>query len=190
MVIANILMKILNIRVNKALDKSKIGEGVIQKIAAVSSIDHGDARKAIELLAISAELAEIEGQRIDFEMVDRAHEKLEREKHVAMIRNCPKQLQAALYAILIGLKDDKNSNIDKKAQYTGDVYEKYIAICKKVDMRTLTQRAFSDMVCELDVYSFIRTRLFSKGRYGRCREVLVDLSDCVIKRLMEVIEMN
>jgi len=184
------LMKILNIRVQKALDKSKIEEGVIQKIAAVSSIDHGDARKAIELLVIAAELAEIEGLKINFEMVDRAHEKLEREKHVAMIKNCPKQLQAALYAILQGSLCNKNPHNDKKAQYTGDAYEKYIALCEKIDMRTLTQRAFSDMVSELDVYSFIRTRLFSKGRYGRYREILVELSECVIKRLMEVIETN
>ena len=92
------LMKILSIRIQKALDASKIEEGVISKIAAISSRDHGDARKAVELLSIAAELAEIEGGSISLRTVDGAHEKLEREKHVAMITNCPKQLLCLISA--------------------------------------------------------------------------------------------
>ena len=185
------LMKILSIRILKALDASKIEEGVISKIAAISSRDHGDARKAVELLAIAAELAEIEGGSISLRTVDGAHEKLEREKHVAMITNCPKQLQAALHSVLQGAAnvcDDKTNG--KKAQYTGAVYEKYLSLCKGIGMRSLTQRAFSDLISELDVYSFIRTRVFSRGRYGRSKEIIIELSNAVIRRLMEVIETN
>jgi len=185
------LMKILSIRIQKALDASKIEEGVISKIAAISSRDHGDARKAVELLAIAAELAEIEGGSISLRTVDGAHEKLEREKHVAMITNCPKQLQAALHSVLQGTTntcDDKTN--EKRTQYTGTVYEKYLSLCKKIGMRSLTQRAVSDLISELDVYSFIRTRVFSRGRYGRSKEIIVELSDDVIQRLMEVIETN
>jgi|GEM_PF-55663 cell division control protein 6 len=185
------LMKILSIRIEKALDSSKIEEGVISKIAAVSSRDHGDARKAVELLAIAAEVAEIEGCSINLETVDIAHEKLEREKHVAMIGNCPKQLQAALHSVLQGSANVCNDKTkEKKAQYTGAVYEKYLSLCRRISMRSLTQRAFSDLISELDVYSFIRTRVFSRGRYGRSKEIIIELSDAVIRRLMEVIEAN
>ena len=125
-------------------------------------------------------LAEIEGKSVNLGTIDLAHDKLERDKHVAMIKNCPKQLQAALYAILHGAQMKSNSSDEKKTQYTGDAYGRYRSLCERIRMRALTQRAFSDMVSELDIYSFIRTRVFSRGRYGRYREILVELSSSVI----------
>ena len=44
------LIEILNLRVEKALDKSKVDEAAVRKIAALASRETGDARKAVELL--------------------------------------------------------------------------------------------------------------------------------------------
>jgi cell division control protein 6 len=48
------LHKILTIRVNKALNPKLVHKGVVEKISAISSRTHGDARKAVELLSKSA----------------------------------------------------------------------------------------------------------------------------------------
>jgi len=179
------LQKILAIRVKRALNPAVVDGGVIQKIAACSSRDHGDARKAVELLTRSAQLAEQEGTRISLQTVDRAHEQIEQDKYVALIRCSPKQLQAALYAILVSERPGNTGPL-----YTGEAYESYRSFCDQTGLRPLTQRAFSDLVTELDMYGFIRARIISKGRYGRTKEIGVGLSDDVARKLKECILMN
>ena len=66
------LNKILSIRIKKAINLDMIEAGVIEKISAISSRNHGDARKAVELLSKSAQLAEKEGVLISMDIVDRA----------------------------------------------------------------------------------------------------------------------
>ena len=179
------LLKILEIRVQRALRPGAVVPGVMEKIAACSSRDHGDARKAVELLTCSAQLAEQEGTLITLEIVDRAHEQIEQDKYVEMMRSSPKQLQAALYAILEAGKQAK-----KETLHTGEAFESYRSFCDRTGMRPLTQRAFSDLVSELDMYGFIRARIISKGRYGRTKEIGVGLSEDVSRKLRECILMN
>jgi len=50
------LQLLLRIRVEKALHENAVEDGVVEKIAALASRDHGDARQAIALLARSAYL--------------------------------------------------------------------------------------------------------------------------------------
>ena len=72
------LQHILRIRVEKALHPKALKEGVIEKIAAMASKEHGDARKAIALLAKSAYLAEKDAGKITLNMVDEAATELAR----------------------------------------------------------------------------------------------------------------
>jgi cell division control protein 6 len=178
------LQKILLIRINKALNKKMIHKGVMEKIAAVSSRTHGDARKAVELLSKSAHIAEKSETKITMDTVDKALEDIERDKYVAMIKSWPKQLLATLYAI-ISLASRTN-----KAMNTGDAYEVYRFFCLKIKLRALTQRAFSDLVSELDMYGFIQVRVFSLGRYGRRKEISVHLPKDLSDKLKQVVLME
>ena len=177
------LKKILSIRVRKALNRKMVQRGVVEKISAVSSRTHGDARKAVELLSKSAQIAEREGTAITVDTVDEALEEIERNKYVAMIKSAPRQLQAALYAVISLAKE--------KVRPMGivDAYEGYCFFCSRVRLRALKERAFSDLVSELDMYGFIRVRIVSQGRYGRKREILVDFPKEVSGRLMKVVLM-
>ena len=67
------LRKIISIRIKKALNRKMIQKGVMEKIAAVSSRTHGDARKAVELLSKSAHIAEKDGTRITIDPVSYTH---------------------------------------------------------------------------------------------------------------------
>lgn len=178
------LQQILSLRIKKALNPQMIEGGVLEKIAAVSSRTHGDARKAVELLSKSALIAEKEGTKVTMELVDRALDDIEKDKYVAMIKSSPKQLQAALYAI-IALTARMTKPI-----YTGDAYGGYQSFCSKINLRALTQRAFSDLVSELDMYGFIQARVFSHGRYGRTKEITINLPKEISDRLRQVILME
>jgi len=178
------LRKILSLRIKKALDHKMIEKGVLEKIAAVSSRTHGDARKAVELLSKSAQIAEKEGTNITMDLVDKALDEIERDKYVAMMKSSPKQLQAALYSII------SSASNSSRPLRTGDAYEGYCSFCAKIKLRALTQRAFSDLVSELDIYGFIQARVLSHGRYGRTREILVNLPKELSDKLTEVVLME
>jgi len=178
------LRKILSLRINKALNRKMIQKGVLEKIAAVSSRTHGDARKAVELLSKSAHLAEKEGTVITLDLVDKALGEIERAKSVAMIKSSPRQLPAALYSII------SLAHGSIKPMHTGDAYEGYRAFCAKIKLRALTQRAFSDLVSELDMYGFIQARVLSHGRYGRTKEIMVNLHVELSEKLKQVVLME
>lgn len=177
------LRQILSLRIKKALNQLMIEQGVLEKIAAVSSKSHGDARKAVELLSKSALIAEREGTKVTLDLVDRALDDIEKDKYVAMIKASPKQLQAALYAII-------TLTTGKKPLYTGDAYDGYNSFCNRSGLRALTQRAFSDLVSELDIYGFIQAKIFSHGRYGRTKEISVNLPREITDKLKQVILME
>ena len=180
---AESLQKILQIRVEKALDDEMVDEGVIAKIAAFCSRNHGDARKAVDLLSRSARLATENASRMTLDVVDRASNEIERDKYLAMIKNCPKQLQAALYSALTG-------KVKGRALHTGDAYLCYSDFCQQVDQPALTQRAFTDLVSELDMCGFLRARTVSRGRYGRTKEIYVSLAPAVVEQMKRLILTN
>jgi cell division control protein 6 len=180
---AESLRKILEMRLQKALRADRIEDGVVAKIAALSSRQHGDARKAVNLLTRSAYMAERLGQRITLDIVDRANEDIERDKYLDMIRTSPKQLQAALYAALTG-----KSKVG--ALHTGDAHLVYTRFCNEVGLDPMSQRAFSDLLYELDMYGYIRARTVSRGRYGRTKEIYISLEPAVRETLVRQIRQN
>jgi cell division control protein 6 len=73
---------------------------------------------------------------------------------------------------------------------TGETYDAYKAFCQRAELRPLTGRAFGDLISELDIYSLLRSRVLSRGRYGRTREIVLDLPQEVIGRLYSQILQN
>jgi cell division control protein 6 len=179
------LQRILQIRVQKALQPGAVGEGVIGKIAALASREHGDARRAVALLARSAYLAEKAGSTITNELVGAAAGQIEQDKYVAMVRTAPVQLQAALLGVIDAARRSRHGTIR-----TGQAYEMYCAFCEQVGLRALTGRAFGDLVAELDMYAFLHARVQSRGRHGRTREIVLDLPEDVLARVHETVRMS
>ena len=54
----------------------------------------------------------------------------------------------------------------------------------------MTGRAFGDLISELDIYSLLRSRVLSRGRYGRTREIMLDLSQELTDKLYSQILLN
>jgi len=180
---ATSLQKILHLRVEKALRPDTVDDGVIEKIAAISSRNHGDARKAVDLLTRSAYFAERKGERISQATVDLASDEIERDKYLAMIRTSPKHLQATLYSALTGKQKGR-------ALKTGDAYLLYDHFCNQANLTPLTQRAYSDLLSELDMYGFIRASTVSLGRYGRTKEIHISISPTIVEQMKRLILSN
>jgi cell division control protein 6 len=176
------LQDILKQRSEEAFVHGAITPGLIEKCAAFAARDHGDARRAIELLRVAAELSERAGlSKVTTEHLDLAEHKIETDRIFEIIKTQPDQYQAALYAIY-------SICTKKKEQvFTGEVYDLYQSLCSKVGLRPLTQRRISDIVGELDMLGIINAKVISKGRYGRTREISVSTNDELTPQILQTL---
>src|SRR3989338_9503370 len=95
------LQDILASRSVLAFKEGALESGVIEKCAAYAAREHGDARRALELLRVAGELADRRGSaKVSIADVDEAEEKIERDKVVDLVTTQPRQAQVLLYAIL------------------------------------------------------------------------------------------
>ena len=172
------LQKILKERAELAFKEKVLGEGVIEKCAAYAAKEHGDARRALELLRIAGELAERNNKNfVTLEFVDLAEEKVERDRVVDTVISQPKQVKLTLYSIFeMSLKANK-------CIFTGDIYDLYKDICFKTGERPLTQRRISDVIAELEMLGIINAKVISKGRYGRTREICLAIPNSLAAKI-------
>jgi len=178
------LKEILNKRSEQAFKENIINEGVIAKCAAFAAREHGDARRALDLLRIAGELAERDAsKKIKLEHIDAANKKIERDKILDVIKSEPKQFQFVLYSIIKLLEKQGDESI-----FTGDVYNFYQDLCVKNKLDVLTQRRVSDIIQEFDMLGIINVRVISKGRGGRMREIKLVITNNIIKKAIEIIE--
>lgn len=160
------LQDILSERAKNAFKKNVVNEGVISKCAAYAAREHGDARRALDLLRVAGELTERNNKnKLTINYIDRAEEKIERDLIYDVIKTLPKQSQVALLSVF----HLHQKSIEKIL--TGEVYETYKYFCDSCGLKTLTQRRLSDLIAELDLLGIINAKVVSKGRYGRTREI-------------------
>ncbi len=159
------IQDILRDRAEKAFRKGVIMNGVVEKCAAYAAREHGDARRALELLRVAGEICERKNQnKITIDHIDTAEEKIERDRLLDMVHTHPKQFKLTLLS-LIDLSE-KNTKLS-----TGKVYDTYKEFCFKTGLKPLTQRRVSDILAELDMVGILNARVISKGRYGRTKEI-------------------
>ncbi len=177
------LQDILTKRSEKAFKDGVLQAGVIAKCAAFAAREHGDARRALDLLRIAGELAERDGSgKIHLKHIDEANNKIERDKILDVIRSEPKQFQLVLYSIINLSEKQKDNPI-----FTGDVYNLYQDLCLQNKMEVLTQRRVSDIIQEFDMLGVINVRIISKGRGGRMREIKLAITKNIINKVKEII---
>ena len=156
---------------------------VIPKCAAYAAREHGDARRALELLRVAGELADrSNSDKVSAKHVDRAEEKIDYDRILDIVSTQPKQSQAAIFSILSSSGGRHDSPV-----FTGSVYEYYRGLCSRIDLSPLTQRRLSDIISELDMLGIITARVISKGRYGRTREIVVPktLQSASVRKTLE-----
>jgi len=176
------IQNILQERSKHAFKPAALADGVIAKCAAYAAREHGDARRALELLRVSAEIAERLGSpTVNLSHVDEAEEKIDKDRMIEIVKTQPKQFQATLYSLF--LLEERSL----QQTFTGDVYDVYKDLCRNIDLRPLTQRRVSDIIAELDMLGILNARVVSKGRYGRTRELNITVPDTLRPKLITIL---
>lgn len=180
------LQDILRERSDQAFKEAVVDEGVLPHCAALAAREHGDARRALDLLRVAAELAEREQSlKVTSGHLLSANDKIERDKVLDTVEGVPRQYQAVLGAIL-GL----DGKPDREEMFTGDVYNHYQEVCQVNKLEVLTQRRVSDILAEFDMLGIINTQVISKGRQGRTREIKLMLAPPIKVKVAEILGKN
>ena len=163
---ANQLRDILQHRAEVAFKDGALTDEVIPLCAAFAAQEHGDARRALDLLRTAGELAERDQtDNVQEEHVRQAQEKIELDRVVEVVRTLPQQSKLVLFATIL-LEKQGVHNIN-----TGEVYNIYKRLCEEIDADVLTQRRVTDLISELDMLGIVNAVVVSKGRYGRTKEI-------------------
>jgi cell division control protein 6 len=176
------LMDILYARAEIAFEHDMLADSVIPLCAAFAASEHGDARRALDLLRVSGEIAErARAKQVTEEHVRQASERLELNRIAEVVKTLPLQSKIVLSSVLT-LSMEKN----KRRFSSGEVYNMYRRLCNHLDMDALTQRRVTDFVSELDILGLVNAVIVSKGRYGRTKEISLSVpEECVQPVLLE-----
>ena len=160
------IQDILQERVRMGLKDDSLEGGVIPLCSALAAQEHGDARRALDLLRISVQKAEQRSQtKVDPKHVRLAQSQLEHDQVTPVLKTLPLHQKLVLFCIIIN-EENGLRNI-----CTGEIFRTYSQACMKISIEPLTPRRISSLLNELDTLGLIMARNVSKGRGGRSKEV-------------------
>jgi len=165
------LKKILEDRIQLAFIKDAVEESSLNLCAAMAGREHGDARRAIDLLRVAGEIAEREQSNIvKEEHVRKASQKIEEDKETTALRSYPLHEKLLIIAVM------KASGFS-----TGEIYTAYKSLCKVIRQKELTQRRITQMLSDVELSGIITGRIIHQGIHGRTKKYKLTISPEMVK---------
>ncbi|MGC9345632.1 MAG: ORC1-type DNA replication protein [Candidatus Bathyarchaeales archaeon] len=173
------LRNILSERVQIAFCDGALSDGALSLCAALAAAEHGDARRALDLLRVAGEVAEREGSDVVVEEHVREAEKhIERNRVVEALRGL------TLHSKLVVLSVFHLNRANVHRAITGEIYEVYDELCGELGVTPLTQRRVSTLVNELDSIGLLNAQVISMGRYGRTKKIRLEVPRTLIREVL------
>ncbi len=170
------LRNILFERANSAFYDGVLSDGALSICAALAAAEHGDARRALDLLRVAGEIAE----RSDANIVVEEHVR-EAEKHIERNRVVEALRNLTLHSKLVILSVCHLNKASIHNAVTGEIYEVYNEVCVESGVTPLTQRRLSTLVNELDSMGLLNAKVISMGRYGRTKKIRLEIPRTLIR---------
>lgn len=171
------LLDILLDRAREAFMNGVLTDGTTGLCAALAAAEHGDARRALDLLRVAGELAEREGSsKINEAHIRLAEKRIEHDRILEALNNLPPHSKIVLCSVYLLAKA-------KISCATGDIYEVYHELCELSGLAPLTQRRVSGLINELDVIGLLNARIVNMGRYGRTKKIRLGINRSIIKEV-------
>ena len=165
------LKKILEDRIQLAFIKDAVEESSLNLCAAMAGREHGDARRAIDLLRVAGEIAEREQSNIvKEEHVRKASQKIEEDKETTALRSYPLHEKLLIIAVM------KASGFS-----TGEIYTAYKSLCKIIRQKELTQRRITQMLSDVELSGIITGKIIHQGIHGRTKKYKLTISPEMVK---------
>jgi len=165
------IKKILEARIDEAFVKGAVDSSALNLCSAMAGREHGDARRAIDLLRVAGEIAEREQKTsINEEHIRLAANKIEENKEVTSLQSFP------LHEKLLIIAAMKSSVLT-----TGEIYTTYKSLCKAVRQQELTQRRVTQMLSEIELSGIIYGRIVHQGIHGNTKKYKLTIPNEIVK---------
>ena len=171
-----------------AFQEDVLTDDVIPLCAAFAAQEHGDARKAIDILRHAGKIAYKNGSDVvTEEHVRDAQQLAEKDRFRELIDGAPTQAKTALLALA-----ELSLNNDTEAFPTREVFKQYRVICDAIDMDTLSERRFRDILKEQAFLGIVDVEKLNQGLAGgvTLKNRLIEDPDIVREILLEDTRMS
>ena len=172
---ASELHNILLERSKLSFNEGSLSEAALNVCSALAAAEHGDARRALDLLRVAGEVAERQGaETITEEHVKEAEKNIEHNRVVDALKNLTLHSKLVLLSVY---------HLNKSSVTTGEIYDVYNRLCSELGAGLLTQRRLGTLVNELDVMGLLNAKVVSMGRYGRTKKIRLEISRTLLKEV-------
>ncbi len=151
------MLKILRQRAEDAFSE-EIDESVLERCTEISFLEHGDARRAVDLLRVSAEIAAKENKKLAVRHVNVASQKIQKDRVEEVISSLSNHSQWICQVLAA-----KSFFHEKDWHTTMSIYESYK---KYSDLVPVSYRRFSELLTDLKNSGILVSNTSSKGQNG------------------------
>jgi len=170
---ASELRNILLERSKLSFHEGALSEAALNVCSALAAAEHGDARRALDLLRVAGEVAERQGAKvIAEEHVREAEKHIEHNRVVEALQNLTLHSKLVLLSVY---------HLGKSSATTGEIYDIYNELCGELGAGLLTQRRLGTLVNELDAMGLLNAKVVSMGRYGRTKKIRLEIARTLIR---------
>jgi len=167
------LRNILLERSKLSFQEGALSDSALSICSALAAAEHGDARRALDLLRVAGEVAERQGAiLITEEHVRQAEKHIEHNRVIEALKNLTLHSKLVLLSVY---------HLNKASATTGEIYDIYNELCGEMGAGLLTQRRLGTLINELDSMGLVNARVVSMGRYGRTKKIRLEISRSLIK---------
>ena len=167
------LEAILRERAKEGFRKGTCDRSAIALAAAFAAQESGDARYALRLLLKAGELADEKNERVNEEHVKRARAAAEEDIVLELINTLPEHQSIVLLAIANLMSGSTYCRLveqdGERVLFSGEVYEGYESLCRKMRIPSRSARWFREYLNELEMLGLIMTTISGKGIRGNTR---------------------
>lgn len=173
---ADELRNILAERASAAFLENALSDAALGLCAALAAAEHGDARRALDLLRVAGEVAERKGGNV----VTEEHVR-EAEKHIEHNRVVEALNNLTLHSKLVTLSIYHLDRTSSRGAITGEIFDVYDELSGELGTTPLTQRRLSTLINELDAMGLLNAKVVSMGRYGRTKKIRLEIARSLIR---------
>ncbi len=155
------LQDILKERVKLSFKPGVVTEEAIKLCAALAAQEHGDARRALDLLRTAGEIAEERNEvLVKVEHVQEGNKRLQKNAVKEILATLPLQQKIVLLCLVVLKQNGCRLTF-------GEIYKYYQRLCEKNGITPVGHRSLKNYLDELDMLGIISTEVVSRGRGGR-----------------------
>ena len=161
-------------RIRVAFNPDVVEESASNLCATLAGREHGDARRAIDLIRVAGEIAERDqSTSVIGDHVHAAFEKIEEDKETTAIKSYPLHEKLVLAAVMRA-----------NGSTTGGIYNTYKELCRGVRQKELTQRRITQMLSEIEMSGLISGRLVHQGVHGNTKKFKLTISPDLVRNTL------